>query len=469
LNENKLKPGGMDGKVSFSRDKNFKLLDEAVTFVLNGEKLSNDYKIKPFDYFNFGNKSKADPRRATQQEVEFEETIDKTVEPLDRYLTEIHLNGSIDNARNHPRGAREELREAYEDLIAAIIKYKEDNYTSNPKVFFKGKEVDEVFLYDEIESVKEGIYNKNSGTRVYYTKAADEDSYRVYYSSYKPIIGKTPDEFMNFLKQKGIEHTKAGGSAVKMNKANVEKLKKSMLNLQEKLVMDVEPEVEKELTHLFHIDDPLTKAINIIVKPAHDMAQKGESRPDSMLDKRGQIKAAVALRDAYFPGQMQFVNDKHFDALAKHNKVYYRGVHEKKFVDDLHYNITNFMGHSNEYQGSWMTDDKKYAQDYHYDEHPLEIIIKPDAKIGMDKEIDSKRSEYMRKMMQLQDYADKEIEGDRFKEVHHQAHYLKDYLMNSAVLAIALHYDGVRFTLDHGSEVIIMFNREKMVVRNPEQ
>ena len=37
--------------------------------------------------------------------------------------------------------------------------------------------------------------------------------------------------FTNYLNKKGIAHTHAGGSVVTMDKENVEKLKKSMLNL----------------------------------------------------------------------------------------------------------------------------------------------------------------------------------------------------------------------------------------------
>jgi hypothetical protein len=318
-----------------------------------------------------------------------------------------------------------------------------------------------------LDFIKENIYNSMSGTRLFYSKASDEDTYKVYYSSYKPIIGKDPDDFMKFLKRKGITHHKTGKNSVTMSKSNVDKLKKSMLNLSEKMVMDVEPEVEKEIEKVFHVDDPLTKGINLVAKHAHEMAQKGSTRTDMFMDEKGQLKAAVILRNAYFPGQAQFVSNKHFDLLATHNKVYYRGVQEKKFVDDLHYNITNFMGHENEYQGTWMTDDKEYAKQYHFDEHPLEIIIKPDAKIATDKEIDKKRIEYMRDVMKLQDYADSSIEGDRWKEVHHQTEYLKNF-MRPAVIAIALHYDGVRFSLDD-SDIIIMFNREKMVIRNPEE
>jgi len=162
LNENEIKLGGNDGSVSLTRDKNFKILDEAVTFVLDGEKLSQNFKIVPFDYFNFSHKTKADPRRTSPQDVEFEEVIKKPIKHLDKYLLEIRLNDSIETSRTAPINTREELREAYEDLINAIINYKENNYSSKVKVFFKGKEIDNHFLKNEIrdqameESKQEG-------------------------------------------------------------------------------------------------------------------------------------------------------------------------------------------------------------------------------------------------------------------------------------------------------------------------
>lgn len=236
LNDNEIKLGGNDGSVSLTRDKNFKILDEAVTFVLDGEKLSQNFKIVPFDYFNFSHKTKADPRRTSPQDVEFEEVIKKPIKHLDMFLLEIRLNDSIEKSRNAPRNTREELREAYEDLINAIIDYKENNYSSKVKVFFKGKEVETEFLKNEIKDnlVDENIYHKNSGTRVTVNKFADEDSYKVYYSSYNPIIGKDPDDFLKFINAKGIKHSKGGVNMLKMDKSNVEKLKNSMLTLESK-------------------------------------------------------------------------------------------------------------------------------------------------------------------------------------------------------------------------------------------
>jgi hypothetical protein len=212
--------------ISFTRDKDFIYDEGPVTFILDQDKLKENYKIKSYDWLYSihaeDHTKKADPKRGV--EFESEETVYGRIENLHKYLTEVRLNPRISIFKNAKPNTREEYREAYEDLMVSLKKYTEKY---NIKVVDnKGNEVPL-----DVEELTEGIYNKNSGTRVYYTKAADEDSYRVYYSSYKPIVGKTPDEFMKFLKGKGIEHTKAGGNAVKMNKAGIDKLKKSMLNL----------------------------------------------------------------------------------------------------------------------------------------------------------------------------------------------------------------------------------------------
>jgi hypothetical protein len=264
---------------------------------------------------------------------------------------------------------------------------------------------------------------------------------------------------IEYVDKYGVKVTDAAGKEV---------TKKSLRDelVTERLAMDVEPEVETELERMFPLSDPLIKAINLVAIPAHQMAQNGESQPDKVLLHHGEKIPAKILRDAYFPGHPKFVSDAYFDAMAKHNKVYYRGVQEEKFVDDLRYDFSHFMGHSNMVQGTWITDDRGYAKDYSYNKTPLEIIIKPDAKIVPEKEIEKIRNKYQSRLNKLTDYADRELDGSRFKEVHHQAQYLKNYLLDPTIIAIALKYDGVTFGAAK-PEIIVMFNREKLIIREP--
>lgn len=216
---------GTTSVVSLTRDPNFTYMDLPVTFVLDADKLSSNYKIVPFDYMNFEPEGKANPER--KGDFEYEETVDRDIKNLDRYITEIRFNPSIDKIRNAPLNTKEEWRESYEDLIKAIIKYKEDNYSNKLKVFFKGKEVDDEFLKNEINPITEGIYKPGFNNKIYVSKAADQKNYKVYYSSYKPMI-----EFKKHLDNNGINHIKYDDKTVTMDKENVDKLKKSFLNLK---------------------------------------------------------------------------------------------------------------------------------------------------------------------------------------------------------------------------------------------
>jgi hypothetical protein len=216
--------------ISFSRNPNFIYMNEPVTLVFDSEKIRSKYKIKPFDFMAFEPYVKSNPKR--KGDFEYEETADRDIVRLDKYLLEIRMNPSVERLRRTKLGTKEEYREAYDDFIKAVLEFKANNPSSPVKVFFKNKEVDDDWLEKQLSNeLTEGVYNKMSGTRIYVTKAADQDSYRVYYSSYKPIVGDSKDEFMDFINKHKIEHTKAGKSTLTMNKANVEKLKKSMLTL----------------------------------------------------------------------------------------------------------------------------------------------------------------------------------------------------------------------------------------------
>jgi len=233
--------GQGSNSISFTRDKDFVFENYPVTFIVDQSKLKQTHKIQPFDYLSILRKMDIDAEttdtRKFKREVpdlEFEDRVEGSISNLHNYIISIRLNSDLESYKNTKPNTREQFRESYEDLIMALIDY--NNKYGTKIVDHNGKEVDIEALKKESETfvtLAEGIYNKNSGTRIFYTKAADEDSYRVYYSSYKPIVGDTPDDFMKFLKGTGIEHVRLGGNSVKMNKAGINRLKKSMLNLDE--------------------------------------------------------------------------------------------------------------------------------------------------------------------------------------------------------------------------------------------
>jgi hypothetical protein len=109
--------------VSFTRDKNFIYEDFPVTFILDQDKLSKNYKIVPFDYsFKI---DKGAPGKIERQSPEFEseEMVHGDIENLHKYLLAIRINDNIKRYETYKRGSKEEYREAYEDLIVGLIAY----------------------------------------------------------------------------------------------------------------------------------------------------------------------------------------------------------------------------------------------------------------------------------------------------------------------------------------------------------
>jgi hypothetical protein len=93
---------GYGSQVSFTRDKNFHIhhraaIDtEQLRFVLDGDKLSENYKIKPFDYF-YKDREKVG-HQGTYDESE-ERITNGPVKELDRYLIKVQIFKAFLNFR----------------------------------------------------------------------------------------------------------------------------------------------------------------------------------------------------------------------------------------------------------------------------------------------------------------------------------------------------------------------------------
>lgn len=223
--------------ISFTRNKDFIYSDGPITFVIDADKLGNKFKIYPMDYFVKTVGSHMKPKSFREaDDFEYEEAVEANeITDLHKYLLEIRINDSFFMFyKTYPRNTREEYRESYEDLVKELINYKKKFGT---KIVFKnGKE----WTLEDMEKesseflITENIYHKDSGNRMYVSKAADEDDYKVYYSSYNPMGGfkDNANKFSDYLKNNGIQHSEGGGNYVKMNKENVDKLKRSMLTLE---------------------------------------------------------------------------------------------------------------------------------------------------------------------------------------------------------------------------------------------
>lgn len=147
--------------ISFTRDPNFKYLDELVTFKLDAVKLGSKFKIMPFDYLGREHHPKGDPDR--NGDFEFEETVNKDIHGLHKYLMEIQLNMTElvkmkeEKTKNSVR-SKEEYYEAYQDLVKAI-----SDYSAKYKIKlkdYKGKDIElsdlnESGIWDDIDLQKE--------------------------------------------------------------------------------------------------------------------------------------------------------------------------------------------------------------------------------------------------------------------------------------------------------------------------
>src|SRR5574343_517899 len=87
------------GPVSLTRDARYVIdADEhPVTFILDRNKLSSDYKIVPFNYLQ--QIKRKDPRKLFNH-TEAEEVIYKDIKNLHRYIIGIRFNDSIQTYRN---------------------------------------------------------------------------------------------------------------------------------------------------------------------------------------------------------------------------------------------------------------------------------------------------------------------------------------------------------------------------------
>lgn len=102
--------------ISLTRDKHFIYNQNPVTFVIDQEKLKQDHKVRPVDFFGklgtYNNKGE-----------EAEEEVLSNVENLHKYLVAVRLNDSMDFYATYNRSSREMYREAYADFVKALDEY----------------------------------------------------------------------------------------------------------------------------------------------------------------------------------------------------------------------------------------------------------------------------------------------------------------------------------------------------------
>ena len=131
--------GGNVGKVSLTRDKNLNYFNYRIT--LDGNKLSNNYKINPYSY---------DIRAG-----ESEESVNRDIKNIDKYIIDIHyMLGDIDTISNLTN-------------LNKIIKLY-----PNIKFIYKNKEVNYEFVKDFIKEFPQEI-NSSEFSKTYEYKGKE--------------------------------------------------------------------------------------------------------------------------------------------------------------------------------------------------------------------------------------------------------------------------------------------------------
>ena len=145
------------GYISFTRDKNFNKIPRgsisgtAIVFIVDGDKLSNRFKIEPFNYYNYASKSNPERVEAEERVVgkgiyavegmeipNFLNYVTDIIVYKDKFLQEMRIGGML---RSERRDLRDELGLNIENgeldapniqianqFYEAFMKYLNDNH-----------------------------------------------------------------------------------------------------------------------------------------------------------------------------------------------------------------------------------------------------------------------------------------------------------------------------------------------------
>lgn len=99
IDENVMKMGELHQSISFTRDKNFhkrsfifRKEGRDVRIVIDGDKLSQKYKVQPYNYFSgWGNNSKLTAKAGGVGEDQSEETVLSDIHDIKKYIISIDL------------------------------------------------------------------------------------------------------------------------------------------------------------------------------------------------------------------------------------------------------------------------------------------------------------------------------------------------------------------------------------------
>lgn len=220
--------------------------------------------------------------------------------------------------------------------------------------------------------------------------------------------------------------------------------------------------IKKVFTDIGIWNKSIEKCILAIGEFAYDLATNKGAMVDKIYYKNRSVISELINR-YYYNGLPKVVDEDVFNKLAKNNTIYYRGVENKKYVDDIKYrNI--FSGINNFIQGTWITTNKAYAYTYanNEDDNLIECLISKDSKI-----YDEGKSELKYDVDKIHSdlnevLSDMEYTNLEYKYILFMLKYMRDYLLFNKNFMLAINgYD----IYNHTNNVMIVLNKSKLIIK----
>jgi len=221
----------------------------------------------------------------------------------------------------------------------------------------------------------------------------------------------------------------------------------------------IHPDIKKMVTELVGWNQGIEDCINIISTKAKSMTDKGEARSDATIKNTGDGVIVKLISEYYFGRNLpRLIDESKWQIYKKKWLVYWRGVPELRYIDNLMYN-GNFTGANNYYQGTWITKNKEYALGFSDKTKPetlLEILLMPDIKLISENDLYKIQSEVLNVLQKKQNAA---LAAEIFdKYLYHSIIYAKEMLANMTFLVITHGFDALAIDSD------ICVNKEKIAL-----
>lgn len=210
----------------------------------------------------------------------------------------------------------------------------------------------------------------------------------------------------------------------------------------------------------------IEKLITICSNMGYELSKlKGVNLSKLQTNKSENILVKILIND-YFQNNPTIVSEERFNLLEKSNEIFFRGVNQYKWVEEFKYN-NSFTGHQNIYQGTWITNNKEYALSFSDNKDSrtlMEIILKENIKICNTEDLKKVQFKLHDELVKIRE---ENLSNENFdKKLHHTINYVINYIVhNGSILSILLGYDAIETKEDINKKVIVVFNKEKIILK----